>query len=199
MGTALLITGLVLGAIDAVATGLYNGITGKKIKKQVAELRNLVAKDSELKVKLENAYYNKNASLVNNIINSVPGGLANKVAVLEKTVKEQVHGDNLSSLNKSISHNQNSADKLEGISMTTNNMVNAANQSQYDEWKREGSVKPYHVDINKGEFEYVDLYGNKKKGNKESLNKWVYGQDKAVTNIKAYKQQPTSNHIIRKD
>lgn len=168
---AVAIVGLALGLVDGISNGLYKGITGKEIRNRVAELRKLISKDTDLRNKLTDAYNMRNPTLMNNIISSVPGGLANKVATLEKAVKEQVHKHNITELDRNITQNQTTADRLEKIDMTNNSIENAVNQSHYDDYRFSNKLNPSHVDINKGEFEYTDLYGNKRKGNKESLNK----------------------------
>lgn len=195
---AVMITGLALGLVDAAVNGAYKGTTGKKIKQMVDALKKAIDKDVNLKNRLTDAYNTKNYNLVNNIMTSVPGGLAHKVSTLEKQVKEQTHADNMKTLDDNISDNTRKLSKWENSQMGDNSITNAINQAHYDQ-SSSAERNPTNKDINEGEFWYTDVYGNKRKGNRKSLNKFVYGEDQVSNNQRQFQDKGSStNEVIRK-
>lgn len=169
---------VVLGFTNAVNAAAYEIGLSKPMKNKIAQFNKQINEDTDLKNKLMTAYNTKNPHLVMNVLNSVPGGMANQVAKLEKQMKESVHNRNINELDKNISENTHKAGLIND--KMPNPSDNIGNLDKAIWWEQEGkriNVSKAQLGTNKDKFKYRDHYGKEHIGNVESLNKWTYGQD----------------------
>lgn len=171
---------MTLGVVNSVTGSIYELSLGKPMKRRIAELNELINRDTDLKNQIINAYNSKNPSLMSNIISTVPGGMANKVATLERNIKEAVHNHNQRELDESISKNSETMNKIQGKLPDMMDQISNAEKAHWwnSEGKHIGKKRP-NMGSDKDTFEYRDVYGKKHTGNVAALQKWTYGDNKS--------------------
>lgn len=169
---------LALGAANAITSGIYAGTSGKHMKRMIAELQSAINNDITLKNKLMDAYNSKNFNAVNNIISTVPGGMANKVAKLEKELKEAVHRHKMEQIDKNIADNTARSEALNQHAYDPYNQVNnMVNTIWFD--KNKHNLGASKIPSNKkDEFIIKDQYGKDNKVNLDQLESWTYSSTK---------------------
>lgn len=191
MVTAIItVVGFLLGTVNSIAASIFNSTSGKAIQKRLTELRNQINKDQQLKERLQQAYNTKNADQIYAVLNSVPGGMASKVAKAEKAVKEAINNRAQASLDNNIRENEAKANEVDTYQMNAfDNITNAVNTAKWD--KNKNKLKATTSNYKNKEFKYKDFYGNEKVGNTDNLLKWTYSNE-TVTKPTVIKEQPNT-------
>lgn len=176
-GIGAIVAGLLIGTINTLTTTIYENTSGRAMKDRVEMLRKQINEDSDLKMRLMDAYNSKNINLFNNIISTVPGGFANEVAKLEKQVKEAIHKQKMSDIDKNISDNTSKASEIETHQITNDNISNAINTDWWNKYN--GNYEVGKVSTDPSKYNIKDQYGNNHIVSHKQLESWTYGHDKA--------------------
>lgn len=175
-----------LGLANSITGAIYSSTSGKAIKEKIAQLTKIINDDMSLRNRLMDAYNSKNPMLLNNVVNSIPGGFAHQVAKLEKQIKEQVHQDKISRIDENISNNTARQNALMNHQIDPYNQItNAINTDWYDRNKHNLNATEHEKREN-GKYIIKDQYGKDNVVSQEQLETWTYGK-------------PTENQTIKPD
>lgn len=175
-----------LGLANSITGAIYSSTSGKAIKEKISQLTKIINDDMSLRNRLMDAYNSKNPMLLNNVVNTIPGGFAHQVAKLEKQIKEQVHQDKIARIDKNISDNTARQNALMNHQIDPYNQItNAINTDWYDRNKHNLSATEHEKREN-GKYTIKDQYGKDNVVSQEQLETWTYGK-------------PTDNQTIKPD
>lgn len=200
MVTAIItVVGFLLGVVNSVTASIFNSTSGKAIKERLTKLRTQINNDYTLKNKLRAAYDARNIKLMNATLNTVPGGLASKVANIEAEVRDLLQKRIDQDIDKNINDNEKKFSKVESLQMNGyDNITNAVNTAEYN--NNESKLRPTNLKDNykNQTFTYKDQYGNTKTGDTNKLLTWAYGDDKSTSITTHNTAKPSTISTIRK-